>query len=109
MLAPTLRARFGVSVDDIGDRVSWGEARDLILSCSADTSTEFGAHLAGWGYPSSLVELLQLAATIGNKKAFEAAAPWTMGERQRQREAATVTPGELAELEAQLDADFVFS
>lgn len=109
MLAPTLRAQFGVSIDDIGDRISWGEARDLVLSAAADTSTEFGASLAGWAYPASLIELMQLSATIADNKAFQSAAPWTMGEELRRRAAEQATPDEIAVLDAQLDEEIVFS
>ena len=96
-----------MGLTDLGDGLSWGEAKLLIREAANDPSTALGAELAGWAYPASLRELLSLMAQIGNQQAANKVMPWAMKD-PRQRES-RATPDEIAAATAQLEDDIVFS
>ena len=47
------RTRFGLGTEDIGGRMSWGEATRQTRTLSLDPSSHIAAALAGWEYPVS--------------------------------------------------------
>jgi hypothetical protein len=96
-----------VGLSDLGDGLSWGEAKLLIEEAAEDPSTAFGAELADWAYPASLPDLLTLVATIGNQRASMKVMPWVMKNPRTAGPAAT--PDEVAAADAELDAGIVFS
>ena len=95
-----------MGLSDLGDGLSWGEAKLLIEEAAADPSTAFGAALAGWAYPASLRELLSLMAQIGNQKAANSVMPWVMKDPRRHESQAT--PDEVAAATAALEDGIVF-
>jgi len=107
VIARTLRETFGVGLSDLGDAVSWGEAKLLLEEAAADPSTAFGAELAGWAYPASMRDLLSLAAQIGNKDAFKKVTPWAM--QNPRGPAHGATSEEVAAAQAELDSGIVFA
>jgi len=94
-----------VGLSDLGDRVSWGEAKLLIEEYASDPSTHFGAELAGWSYPASTPELISLIAQIRDEKASKKLMPWTLKTKADPK----ATPDEVAEAQAELDEGIVFS
>ncbi|GGH34238.1 hypothetical protein [Microbacterium album] len=96
-----------MGLSDLGDAVTWGEAKLLIEEAAADPSTAFGAELAGWAYPASMPALLGLIAQIGDAKASKRVMPWAMENPRRPKE--TATPDEVAAAEAELEAGIVFA
>jgi hypothetical protein len=78
-LAVTLRGEFGVSVYDVGDAVSPGEAFSLIKVAYQDPSTRLGAAVQKWEYPASMVDLVQIAAATGDKS--DEVLPWSARQR----------------------------
>lgn len=92
--------RFGVSVDDVGDGVSYGEAYDLVMGAMEDTSTPLYAAWQGWAFPASFPELVQIASAAGSKSASDGLMPWTLGQKAREREARRVTPEDEAKARA---------
>ncbi|MDN3309558.1 hypothetical protein QWJ90_01300 [Microbacterium oryzae] len=107
-VARTLRETFGVGLSDLGDGLSWGEAKLLIEEASGDPSTALGAELADWAYPASMPDLLTLIAQIGNEKAARKVMPWVMQSPKRQDETRATTD-EIAAAEAELDSGIVFA
>lgn len=107
MIARTLRETFSVGLSDLGDGLSWGEAKLLLEEAAADPGTAFGAKLAGWAYPASLRELLSLMAQIGNQKAAHKVMPWVMKDARKREPQAT--PDEVAAATAELEDGIVFS
>lgn len=61
------RDRFGLSLDDAGDRYSFGEAIDLTLELLAEQGTRSHAAVRGWAYPLSLTDqwLQQMVEILG--------------------------------------------
>lgn len=59
--------------------------------------------------PARLIDLLQLAATIGDGKAAEKIMPWTMARRQKQIDAAKATPEEIDKALAELDEEIIIT
>lgn len=104
-IARTLRETAGVGLTDLGDGLSWGEAKLLIEEYASDPSTHFGAALAGWSYPASTPDLISLIAQIRDEKAARGLMPWVLA-TSTERQA---TPDEVAEAQAELDAEIVFS
>lgn len=104
-VARTMRESFGVGLSDLGDGLSWGEAKLLIEEAAADTSTHLGADLAGWAYPAGFRDLLSLAAVIGNEKAARKVMPWAMSLKSEVK----ATPTEVAIAAAQLEDEIIFS
>jgi hypothetical protein len=98
--ARTLRERFGIGLSDLGDRVTWGEAKTLLEAAVEDGSTWLGADLGGWAYPASMPELLSIAAAIGDWKAAKKVMPWAMESPRRQSASAEEVEAAQAELEA---------
>nr|DAM03275.1 MAG TPA: hypothetical protein [Caudoviricetes sp.] len=84
-----------------------GEAWDLVEQLLDDPATPLCAELAEWAYPARLVDLLQLAATIGDDKAADKVMPWTMNRRRTQLEAARATPEEIGRALAELDEEVI--
>lgn len=76
--AATLRERYGISANQIGKTITYGEAWDLVYQLLDDPSNPLCAEIAQWSYPARLIDLLQLAATIGDGKAAEKSChgPW---------------------------------
>lgn len=105
-IAVTLRG-YGVGLSDLGDGVTWGEAKTLLEEAAADGATPFGAELAGWAYPASIPQLLSLVAQVGDWKAAKKVMPWAMeGIRKRTPQA---TAAEVAAADAALEAEIVFT
>lgn len=102
-IARTLRETYGVGLSDLGDGITWGEARLLIEEASADPSTALGAKLAGWAYKATMPELLSIAAQLG-KNAAEVM-PWS--EKFKRPEQAT--PEEITVALAELDTEIIFT
>ena len=107
-IARTLRESFGVGLSDLGDGLSWGEAKLLIEEASADPGTALGAELADWAYPATVPALLGIIAQIGNEKAARKVMPWTLT-LSRKKTADQATPDELAAAVADLEAGIVFA
>lgn len=107
-IARTLRETHGIGLSDLGDGVTWGEAKTLLEDAAADGGTVFGAWLAGWAYPASMRELIALSAQIGDPKVSKRLMPWAM-DNPRRRQAPRATPDEIATAEAELDAEYVFN
>lgn len=103
-VARTLRETFGVGLTDLGDGLSWGEAKLLLEEAAADPSTALGAELAGWSYPATHVDLFSLIATIGNKDAAMKVMPWAFGGGRQ-----SASDAEIAAANAELEASIVFS
>ena len=80
----------------------WGEARLLLEAVVSVTSTVLGAKLAGWAYPASMPELLQLASGL-SEKASKRVMPWAMDVPGR----SSASAEERAAAEAELEAGFV--
>lgn len=105
VISRTMREEAGVGLSDLGDGLSWGEAKILIEEYASDPATHFGAELAGWAYPASTLELITLVATIRDEKATKKLMPWAL----QKKSGPTATPDEIATAEAELEADVVFS
>lgn len=106
-MARTLRETFGVGLSDLGDAVTWGEARLLIEEASSDPATALGAELAGWAYPANLPALLTLIATIGDQRASRKVMPWVM--KNPRSAGPSATDEEIATAQAELEDGIVFS
>jgi hypothetical protein len=100
-----LRETYKCGLSDLGDAVTWGEAKILIEDAASDPSTSLGAELAGWAYPASMLDILSLAAQIGNRKVTAKLMPWALDGGRKQKS----TPDEVAAAQAALDADFIFT
>lgn len=98
----------GFGLSDLGDGVTWGEAKTLLEEAIADGSTHIGAHLAGWAYPASIPALIALTAQIGDPKVSRKLMPWAM-ENPRAKQQNKATPDEVAAAQAELEAGIVFS
>lgn len=96
-----------MGLSDLGDGLSWGEAKLLIEEAAGDPSTAFGAELAGWAYPATTPMLISLMAQISDQKAANAVMPWVMNNPRRH--GAQATTDEVAEAAAQLEDSIVFS
>ncbi|WP_136036969.1 hypothetical protein [Microbacterium sp. K35] len=105
-VARTLRETFGVGISDLGDGLTWGEARLLIEEASADPGTHLGAKLAGWSYPATTRELLSLVAELG-PKASKKLVPWVLPDPRRTT--TTADAAEVAEAQADMEAGLVFA
>jgi hypothetical protein len=95
-----------VGLSDLGDGLTWGEAKILLDEAAADPGTALGAKLANWAYPASLRELLTLIAQIGNEKASRKVMPWAMPLAGSK---ATATAEEVAVAQAELEGSIVFA
>lgn len=102
----TLRETFGVGISDLGDGLTWGEARDLIHEAAADPGTHLGAKLAGWSYPATTRQLLSLIAELG-PKASKKLVPWVLPDPRRTT--TTADAAEIAEAQADMEAGLVFA
>ena len=100
-LPATLRERFGVSLWDVGDTISWREGLALTRAALRDTSTSLGASAAGWSYPATEVQLLTLAGMFG--KAARRVLPFDVDEDGQ------ADSTELAEAQAALDEGITFA
>jgi hypothetical protein len=105
--AATMRSKYGVSAYDIGDSITYGEAYDLTVQALEDTNTTLAAVYNGWAYPSSLIDLLSLASSVGDKKAFEKASPWGMQAQLKAREERAVTSAEIEQAQAELEQEII--
>lgn len=103
-----MRSRYGISVDDIGDLVSWDEADALTHSALEDTATPLAAAFNGWAYPASMPQLLQMAMSAPSRKAFESMAPWTLGRDQKRRREQEISDDDRKKALAHLEASVVF-
>lgn len=104
-IARTLRESFGVGLSDLGGALSWGEMKLLLEQAAGDVSTWYGAVLAGWAYPASMVDLLGIVGQHG-KKAFEVRLmPWQIAEDSDK----VATPDEVQVASAEFDAEIIFS
>lgn len=95
-----------MGLSDLGDAVSWGEARILITEAASDPSTHLGAELAGWAYPASMRQLLSLMAQVGDQKAAKQLMPWAMKNPRSNDD--TATADEIATAQAELEDGIVF-
>ncbi len=59
--------RYGLSAWEIGTKVSWAEACDLLDAALQDTGTEIFAATAGWQFPLSRAEMLLVIAAYGKQ------------------------------------------
>lgn len=96
-----------MGLSDLGDALTWGEARVLLEQAAADPGTAFGAELAGWAYPATMPELLTLIGAIGNEKASRKVMPWTL--RTPRSNGTKATDEEVAIAQAELDDGIVFA
>ena len=103
----TLRG-YGTGLSDLGDRLSWGEAKTLLEEAAGDGGTALGAELAGWAYPASMPQLIALSAQIGDPKTARRVMPWAMDNPRRKKQN-QATPDEIAAAQAELEAEFVFT
>ena len=55
--------RMGISLDDLGERISWPEAFDLINRLQVEMGTHTHASVAGWDHPATYGEMLQQRLT----------------------------------------------
>jgi hypothetical protein len=106
-VARTLRETFGVGISDLGDGLTWGEAKLLLEEASGDTGTALGAKLAGWSYRASTREMLSLIAEIGDAKASKKLMPWVLPDPRRS--GSTADAVEVAAAQAELEAGLVFA
>ncbi|MDI9889976.1 hypothetical protein [Microbacterium sp. IEGM 1404] len=106
-VARTLRETFGVGISDLGGGLTWGEAHTLLVEAASDTGTALGAELAGWAYPANLRELITMIATIGDRKASQKVMPWVM--KNPRGAVSNASAAEIAEAQAELEDDIVFS
>ena len=97
---------FGVGLSDLGDGLSWGEAKLLIEEASSDQSTALGAELAGWAYPASIRDLISLSAQIANPDVAQKLMPWTL--EQPGSKEPNATADEVAQAIAELDSGIIF-
>ncbi|WGD38473.1 hypothetical protein [Lysinibacter sp. HNR] len=95
-----------MGLSDLGDGLSWGEAKLLIEAAASDPGTALGAELAGWAYPASTSELISLSAQIANPDVAKKLMPWAL-ERPGKKEAGA-SADEIAIATAELDAGIVF-
>ncbi len=100
-----MRETFGVGLSDLGDAVLWGEAQFLIEAAATDPSTVLGAELAGWSYPASTRDLIELIATIRDEKASKKLMPWALKIDAGQK----ADPVEVAAAQDELTAGIVFA
>ena len=103
----TFRERYNISINQIGNGITYREAWDLTGQLLDDPGNPLCAELADWAYPARLIDLLQLAATIGDGKAAENIMPWTMQRHRNQIEAAKTTPDEIDKALAELDEEII--
>ena len=103
----TFRERYNISANQIGTAIAYREAWDLTGQLLDDPGNPLCAELADWAYPARLIDLLQLAATIGDGKAAENIMPWTMQRHRNQIEAAKTTPDEINKALAELDEEII--
>jgi hypothetical protein len=106
-VARTLRETYGVGLSDLGGGLTWGEARTLIEEAAADGGTALGAALAGWAYTATTADLLNLIATIGDRKAAMKVMPWAMPNPRSS--APTASAEEIAKAQAELEDGIVFA
>lgn len=95
-----------MGLSDLGDGLTWGEAKLLIEAAAGDPRTAFGAELAGWAYPASMPELLSLIAQIGDKNASNKVMPWVLAKAGSRP---TVTDEEMSLAQAELEDGIVFT
>jgi hypothetical protein len=96
-----------VGISDLGDGLTWGEAKLLLDEAAADPGTALGAEMAGWAYPASLRELLTLAAQVGDWKSARKIMPWVMPDPRGTKQ--TASAEEIAAAQAVLEEGIVFS
>jgi hypothetical protein len=96
-----------VGLSDLGGAVTWGEALLLIEDAASDPSTALGAELAGWAFPASMLDLLSLAAQIGNEKAARKVMPWVLQNPRKTEPSASAD--EVATAQAELEDGIVFA
>lgn len=105
LVARTLRETAGVGLSDLGDGLTWGEAKILLEEYASDPSTHLGAALAGWAYPASTPDLIALIAQIRDEKASKKLMPWVLKLSPKQ----SAPAAEVALAEAELESGIVFS
>ena len=94
-----------MGLSDLGGALTWGECQVLLQSAAEDPSTVLGAHIAGWAYPASMVDLISLTAQIRDKQAVRDLMPWSPSLAQRD----VATADEVATAVAELEDEFVFA
>lgn len=72
----------GVWLSELGTSCTWREASVLIEHFMSSTDCHLGADLAGWQYPASLIEIVQLAHYGGKDAPF----PWAGSDAPTQEE-----------------------
>lgn len=95
-----MRGEFGVSVNDVGGDVTFGEAFSLITVAFRDTSTYLGAAVQNWEYRASMADVVQIAAAAGDRA--DEVLPWGARERIEQLEARKVTEADIEAGKARL-------
>ena len=78
----------------------------LLEAAAGDPGTAFGAVLAGWAYPASTRELIELSAQIGDQKAARKVMPWAL---RLQGDGPRATADEVAAANAELEDGIVFT
>lgn len=108
------RDRFGLSVDNIGDSITFGEAVDLVAELRDQPGSRTHASSAGWSWPATIADI----ATILHAESFinvhrdrkvtrepiRLPRPWS-----EKPAAAEVTAEERAQLRARLVASSPFA
>ncbi|MEX8031678.1 hypothetical protein AB6V29_01435 [Microbacterium sp. 20-116] len=105
----TLRASCGVSISELGDGLTWGEAHSLLTRAAGDSATALGAELAGWAYPASMPELLTILISAGGEKALVKAAMGAMPWAMKTPRGSDATAEEVATAQAELEDSIVFA
>ena len=86
--------RLGISIDEVGESVSWAELVSLLQHEMSDTTSPLFAAVQGWAFPASHAELLQMASAAGGGRKADRVMPWTLGEEARERERRRVSEAE---------------
>jgi hypothetical protein len=107
-----LRARFHMTVEEF-DELDVPTAYVAVHAIVRDQGTLTGAHLAGFAYPMSYPDLLEMSANVvtfnslsGAEEKLEPHWPWdnSLSSGREESEDEALSEDELARLRAQLDA-----
>ncbi len=78
-MVATFRSAYGCSAWGIGLSVSWAEACDLVDAALGDTGTALFAAAAGWEWPTTMPEMLTVAAAYGRD--YARVMPFSSGDK----------------------------
>lgn len=105
------RRYFGVSLDDVGLTVPFGEAIDLVNELQREWGSHLSAAIAEWSFPATYGEIVGAMhlETVLNQFRKEGSKPSTVLMPWPDKSAAPkVSPEEFAELSRQLEARSAF-